>query len=164
MRVLAKRSTVVMTVAVLGLVLAAGVNQQPVAAQSSDQKVEEVFKNIKALNGQRADMLNPTMVFFEAALGVGCPYCHDNDANKRELDSKPQKLIARQMIEMVTSINKTTFRGSPKVTCFTCHEGRNIPIAVPNVTNAPLPPALGDATSRRSRSRSSRRRPARGCW
>lgn len=137
-------STVLVTAAALVLVLAAGFGQAPVAAQSSDQKVEEVFKNIKVLNGQRADMLNPTMVLFEAALGVGCPYCHDNDGNKRELDSKPQKLIARQMIEMVNSINKTTFRGSPKVTCFTCHEGRNIPIGVPNVTNNPLPPALGE--------------------
>lgn len=133
-----------MTAAVLGLVLAAGTTQAPVAAQSSDQKVEEAFKNIKVLNGQRADMLNPTMVLFEAALGVGCPYCHDNDANKRELDSKPQKLIARQMVEMVNAVNKTTFRGAPKVTCFTCHQGRNIPIGVPNVTNHPLPPALGE--------------------
>jgi len=139
-----RRSTVLLTVAALGLVLAAGLGQAPVAAQSSDQKVEEVFKNIKVLNGQRADMLNPTMVLFEAALGVGCPYCHDNDGNKRELDSKPQKLIARQMIEMVSSVNKTTFRGAPKVTCFTCHQGRNIPIGVPNVTNNPLPPALGE--------------------
>ena len=102
-----RRSTVVATAA-LALVFAAGVSHAPVAAQSSDQKVEEVFKNIKALNGQRADMLNPTMVLFEAALGVGCPYCHDNDGNKRELDSKPQKLIARQMIEMVTMLKDKT--------------------------------------------------------
>jgi outer membrane murein-binding lipoprotein Lpp len=140
----AKRSTVLMAAAVLGLVLVAGVSQRPVAAQSSDQKVEDAFKNIKALNGQQADMLNPTMVMFEAALGVGCGYCHDADANKREVDSKPQKLIARQMIEMVNSVNKTTFRGQAKVSCFTCHQGRNIPIGVPNVTNSPLPPALGE--------------------
>src|SRR6185503_4810770 len=108
-----------MAVAVLGLVLAAGFAQKPVAAQSSDQKVEDAFKNIKALNGQRADMLNPTMVMFEAALGVGCGYCHDADANKREVDSKPQKQIARQMIEMVNNINKTTFRGQARVSCFT---------------------------------------------
>jgi len=143
-RIGAKRSTVLMAVAVLGLVLAAGFAQKPVAAQSSDQKVEDAFKNIKALNGQRADMLNPTMVMFEAALGVGCGYCHDADANKREVDSKPQKQIARQMIEMVNSVNKTTFRGQARVTCFTCHQGRNIPIGVPNVTNSPLPPALGE--------------------
>ena len=73
MRVRANWSIVLMTAAVLGLVFAAGVSQQPLAAQSSDQKVEEVFKNIKALNGQRADMLNPTMVFSKASLGVGCP-------------------------------------------------------------------------------------------
>ncbi len=144
MRVIAKRSTVLMTAAVLGLVLAIGFAQKPVAAQSSDQKVEQAFKNIKSLNGQPADMLNPTMVFFEASLGVGCPFCHDNDANKRELDSKPQKLIARQMIEMVNNINKTTFKGQRQVTCFTCHQGRDVPIGVPNVTNSPLPPALGE--------------------
>src|SRR5438128_9178192 len=133
-----------MTAAVLGLVLAIGFAQKPVAAQSSDQKVEQAFKNIKALNGQPADMLNPTMVFFEASLGVGCPFCHDDDANKRDIDSKPQKLIARQMIEMVNTVNKTTFKGQRQVTCFTCHQGRNIPIGVPNVTNSPLPPALGE--------------------
>ena len=144
MRIGANRSTVLMAAAVLGFVLVAGVSQQPVAAQSSDQKVEDAFKNIKALNGQRADMLNPTMVMFEAALGVGCGYCHDADANKREVDSKPQKAIARQMIEMVNNVNKTTFRGQARVTCFTCHQGRNIPIGVPNVTNSPLPPALGE--------------------
>jgi len=143
-RIGANRSTVLMAAAVLGFVLVAGVSQQPVVAQSSDQKVEEAFKNIKALNGQPADMLNPTMVMFEAALGVGCGYCHDADANKREVDSKPQKTIARGMIEMVNNINKTTFRGQARVTCFTCHQGRNIPIGVPNVTNSPLPPALGE--------------------
>jgi hypothetical protein len=143
-RVIPQRSTVLMTAAVLGLVLAAGFSQKPVAAQTSDQKVEDVFKNIKSLNGQPADMLNPTMVFFEASLGVGCPFCHDNDAAKRDVDSKPQKLIARQMIDMVNTINKTTFHGQRQVTCFTCHEGRSTPIGVPNVTNSALPPALGE--------------------
>ena len=134
----------VFTTAVLGFFLAVVSSQQQVAAQGSDQKVEQYFKNIKALNGQPADMLNPTMVFFEASLGVGCPYCHDNDGNKRELDTKPQKTIARQMIAMVNNINKTTFNGQSKVSCFTCHEGRAKPIAVPNVTNSPLPLALGE--------------------
>jgi hypothetical protein len=133
-----------MASAVAGFVLAAGLSQQPASAQSSDQKAEQVFKNIQAFKGQRADMLNPTMVLFEAALGVGCPYCHDPDGNKRELDVKPQKAIARQMIEMVNNINKTTFKGQARVSCFTCHQGRPLPIGVPNVTNHPLPSALGD--------------------
>jgi len=134
----------VITAAVAGFILAAGFNQAPVVAQSSDQKAEQVFKNIQSFKGQRADMLNPTMVLFEAALGVGCPYCHDADANKRELDVKPQKAIARQMIAMVDNINKTTFRGQARVSCFTCHQGRPLPIGVPNVTNHPYPTPLGD--------------------
>ena len=84
------------------------------------------------------------MVMFEAALGVGCGHCHDNDAAKRELDSKPQKEIARRMIDMVTTLNKSSFGGTNKVTCFTCHNGRATPIAVPNVVGEELPPALGD--------------------
>lgn len=144
MRVLARRSTPLVGTAVLGLVLAIGVAQRPVAAQSSEQKAEEVFKNIKALKGHRADMVNPTMVLFEAALGVGCPYCHDPDANKRELDVKPQKDVARRMIAMVDNINKATFGGRAQVTCFTCHQGRAVPIGVPNVVNAAPPPALGE--------------------
>jgi len=136
--------SIALTAAVTGFILAAGFSQTPVVAQSSDQKAEQVFKNIQAFKGQRADMLNPTMVLFEAALGVGCGYCHDADANKRELDVKPQKAIARQMIEMVNNINKTTFRGQARVSCFTCHQGRPLPVGVPNVTNHPLPLALGE--------------------
>ena len=143
MRLISARS-IVTTVAVAGFILAAGVSQRPVQAQSSDQKAEQVFKNIQAFKGQRADMLNPTMVLFEAALGVGCPYCHDPDGNKRELDVKPQKAIARQMIEMVNNINKTTFKGQARVSCFTCHQGRPLPIGVPNPTNHPYPTPLGD--------------------
>jgi hypothetical protein len=142
-RLISTRSVAV-TAAVMGFILAAGVSQKPVVAQSSDQKAEQVFKNIQSFKGQQADMLNPTMVLFEAALGVGCGYCHDADANKRELDVKPQKAIARQMIEMVNNINKTTFRGQARVSCFTCHQGRPLPIGVPNVTNHPLPLALGE--------------------
>lgn len=149
MNLIPKQSVGAITALVLGISLTVGVSQKLVTAQapvalSNNQKVEDVFLNIKSLRGQPADMLNPTMVFFEAALGVGCPYCHDNDANKRELDSKPQKLIARRMIDMVTSINKETFNGARQVTCFTCHEGRSTPIGTPNVSGAELPRALGE--------------------
>jgi hypothetical protein len=148
MNLIPKRSAATITAIIVGISLVAGISQKLVTAQavatSNGQKVEDVFLNIKSLKGQPADMLNPTMVFFEASLGVGCPYCHDADATKRELDSKPQKLIARQMIEMVNSINQNTFRGARQVTCFTCHEGRSMPIGVPNVTGAELPKALGE--------------------
>jgi hypothetical protein len=129
----------------LGTVLVtAGLMQTSVAAQGGEQKMEDVFQNIKSYRGQPADHLIPTMVYFEAALGVGCGYCHDNDATKRELDTKPQKDVARRMIEMVNTLNKSSFAGAPRVTCFTCHSGRPTPIGVPNVVGQPLPPALGE--------------------
>lgn len=136
------------TTAILGICLTA-VSQQLVAAQGAsgpnNQKMEDVFLNITSLRGHPADTLNPTMVLFEAALGVGCGFCHDNDAAKRELDTKPQKQIARQMIEMVNTINQNSFKGARQVTCFTCHQGRNKPIAIANVIGAELlPRALGE--------------------
>jgi hypothetical protein len=133
------------TLVALGAVLVTvGSMQSPVAAQGAERKMEDEFLNIKAYRGQPADHLIPTMVYFEAALGVGCGYCHDNDAAKRELDTKPQKDIARRMIEMVNTLNKNSFAGAPRVTCFTCHAGRPTPIGVPNVVGQPLPPALGE--------------------
>ena len=128
--------------------LTVGLGQRPVAAQAatggSEARMEDVYQNIKSFRGQPAELMNPTMVFFEAALGVGCPYCHDPDAAKRELDTKPTKQTARRMIGMVTAINKATFGGAKQVTCFTCHMGRITPIGTPNVIGEELPRALGE--------------------
>ena len=44
-----------------------------------------------------------TMQKMRVALGVGCVYCHD--LNDLSLDSKPTKLKARMMLEMVRDIN-----------------------------------------------------------
>jgi hypothetical protein len=44
----------------------------------------------------------------------------------------------------VNAVNKNTFGGANRVTCFTCHNGRPSPIAVPNVVGEQLPPALGE--------------------
>jgi len=148
MNLIPKRSAFAITAVVLSISLSVALGQKSVAAQgaagANDQKIEDVFQNIKALKGQPAELLNPTMVYFEASLGVGCPFCHDNDAAKRELDTKPQKQTARRMIEMVNTINANTFGGARRVTCFTCHEGRSTPIGTPNVVGEELPPALGE--------------------
>lgn len=126
------------------LALAMGVSAQVAAAQGGVRKIEDQFKNIHALNGAPADMLLPTMVYFEASLGVGCPFCHDRDRNRRDLDTD-RKRTARRMIAMVKTINETTFNGGKVVTCMTCHQGRNKPIGVPFVSSEQAPPALGEA-------------------
>lgn len=144
MKLIPKRSAFAITAVALSTSLVVAIGQTPVAAQSSSQKTEDAFLNIKSLRGQPADLLNPTMVFFEAALGVGCGFCHDPDGAKRELDTKPQKETARRMIAMVNTLNASSFGGAKKVTCFTCHMGRSTPIGTPNVVGEELPPALGE--------------------
>lgn len=55
------------------------------------------------------------------ALGVKCAYCHvkDDFAAAHE-----KKTIARDMMKMTNDISKSFFQGKPRVTCFTCHQGK----------------------------------------
>lgn len=82
-------------------------------------------KNLKVLTPEN---LMASMQTFPAALGVeaqgGCNYCHEAD---RSLDTKPAKVKARQMIEMVSEINAKFGDGKVHVTCWTCHLGSTKP-------------------------------------
>ena len=97
------------------------------AQQPGPQPSEQFFKNVTVLKTLPAHLMQPTMQLMEIALGVHCVYCHDADNTKRDLDGKPQKEIARQMIRMVADINRTQFAGREVVTCFTCHQGNTRP-------------------------------------
>ncbi len=112
----------------LPLVLAiGGIGSQSAAAQVPGQLSEQFFKNIQVLKGEPAELMVPSMLFMEISLGVHCVYCHDVDNTKPELDTKPMKAIARQMIQMVADLNKSAFKGRPAVTCYTCHRGHTRP-------------------------------------
>jgi hypothetical protein len=82
-------------------------------------------KNLKVLTPEN---LMAQMQTFPAALGVenqgGCNFCHEAD---RSLDTKPAKVKARQMIELVTEINAKFGDGKVHVTCWTCHLGSTKP-------------------------------------
>jgi hypothetical protein len=82
-------------------------------------------KNLKVLTPENYMALMQT---FPVALGVqsqgGCNFCHEAD---RSLDSKPTKVKARQMIEMVAEINAKFGDGKIHVTCWTCHLGSTKP-------------------------------------
>lgn len=144
MKTSARKSVWAMVALSLAVVLTMAVSVRTAAAQAGGQKMEDVYKNIKAMKGQPADMLIPTMVFFEAALGVGCGYCHDADGTKRDADTKDEKKTARKMMEMVNAINKNTFEDKGEVNCMTCHQGRAKPISVPVVAGTQLPAAFSD--------------------
>ena len=71
-------------------------------------------------------------------LGMSCNSCHVR--NNFASEEKPEKLKARQMLEMTKAINKQFFPDhKPKegesvlgrVTCYTCHQGE---------TESKLPP------------------------
>ncbi len=126
----------------LGVVASGPVSAQGQAAQAPppaaapapvpgpNDKTDTFFKNVQVLKGLPADLMQPSMQLMEISLGVHCNYCHDNDGTKRELDTKPQKAIARRMITMTQDINRTMFNGTNRVTCFTCHQGHTKPGAV----------------------------------
>jgi len=108
----------------LGLQTALAQGPQP------GQKSSEFFKNVKILGDLPANLMQPTMQFMEISLGVHCVYCHDQDNTKRDLDVKPTKARAREMLQMVNDINRTTFGGRQVVTCYTCHRGATKPVVV----------------------------------
>ena len=118
----------------------------PSSAAPQEKTVEQVQKNIKVLTGMPQSQLIPVMNFFAASMGRRCNFCHVNRNGQWDYaaDEKPEKNQAREMIKMVMDVNKTTFKGSVSVSCYTCHRGRNQPLSVPPL---PLPqpsPAAGN--------------------
>ncbi len=91
---------------------------------------EEVFKNIKMLKGMPAGRLLKVMeIGYSKSLGVECTHCHVADEWDKE--DKPQKQIARDMMDMVKAINgdllkkiKNLKSEQPVVNCTTCHRGQ----------------------------------------
>ncbi|MDQ1640478.1 MAG: photosynthetic reaction center cytochrome c subunit [Pyrinomonadaceae bacterium] len=137
----------VLFVASVGLVAFAPVgqtsNQQPAAAAAPAEKtVEQTKKNIKVLNGLPDSQLIPVMNFMSASLGQRCVYCHVNKDGKWDFvsDEKPEKNTTREMIKMVLTVNKDTFRGNTEVSCYTCHRGRTNPASVPVLPIAEVSP------------------------
>jgi hypothetical protein len=84
--------------------------------------------NLKVLTAQNVEFSMQKITF---ALGVGCVYCHD--LNDLALDTKPPKVKARMMLEMVRDINAKFDDGKTHVTCWTCHHASTKPeIAKPS--------------------------------
>lgn len=78
--------------------------------------------NLKVLTAQNVEYTMQEITF---ALGVGCIYCHD--LSDLSLDTKPQKVKARMMLEMVRDINAKFGDGQTHVTCWTCHHASTTP-------------------------------------
>ena len=115
-------------VAVLAIVWLSAVvitNGQAASTAAAPPMAEQVFKNVQVLKGIPVNEFMGTMGVFSAALGMSCEDCHaagDADWSVYATDS-PRKQMARVMITMMATINKTHFRGRQVVTCYTCHRG-----------------------------------------
>src|SRR5258708_7214381 len=111
---------------------------------AAGKKAPQVYKNIKILKDLPADQVIPIMRKIDASLGVRCDFCHvvTNGPGGRhegfEKDTKPMKGVARQMMVMTQDIDKRQKIVKNKVTCFTCHHGREEP-----ENNAPVEPGPG---------------------
>ena len=104
------------------------------AAQAPAQPpAEKLFKNIQVLKGVPVDEFLGSMGFISNALAVNCTYCHLGEGGggwDEYAKDNPKKLMARTMIVMVNTINKTHFGGRKVVTCVTCHNGSNVPSTI----------------------------------
>lgn len=106
---------------------------------------EEHFENLKVLpKNISEEALDSVMDHFKASLGVKCSFCHADGPvidGKQHLDlasdAKPEKLRAREMIQMTNYLNATFFNPEystrpdtiHEVICYTCHRGTKEPEA-----------------------------------
>ncbi len=132
----------------LGMVMPA---QTPAAIAGPQEKtVDQTHKNIQVLKGLPDSQLGTVMNFVAVSMGRRCDFCHVNKGGNNwvwESDDKEEKLTARKMITMTLALNKDNFRGSPTVSCYTCHRGRSTPQGIPSFPlPTPAPRPLPQAT------------------
>jgi hypothetical protein len=94
-------------------------------SEGRNRRTEQKFKNIKVLKDLPADQLIPVMHKIDDSLGVKCDFCHvvNADHSGFDLDTKPTKNKAREMILMVNDIIKHQKTLDKKATCYMCHHG-----------------------------------------
>jgi photosynthetic reaction center cytochrome c subunit len=118
--------------AVASLIVAASGAAQN-ASPEKPRLAEDIFKNIQVLKGIPVDDFLETMGIMAAALQFDCSDCHVG-AGTDKVDwaaDTPRKQMARRMVTMVATINRTNFGGRQMVTCWTCHRNRDKPLVTP---------------------------------
>jgi len=123
-----------LTIAVFLLGLAAAAGQA--GPEQNPQVSDIVFKNVRVLKGIPVDEFMDTMGMFASSLGYDCSSCHSPEIRtNRDAFAIETPLIqrARGMITMMNTLNRTYFRGEPRVSCFTCHRGNYSPEIIPSL-------------------------------
>lgn len=86
---------------------------------------ESTFKNVQVLDGMTAQRFMGVMHGMRESLDVRCPFCHDPE--NFVSDEKNEKKISRQMLFVAQRINTEHFDSLTRVTCWTCHRGKEKP-------------------------------------
>src|SRR3990172_5389886 len=126
-------------VCLLGAALAGGqAGQAPAVAPAAQRPpmAEEAYKNIQVLRGIPVDEFLGTMGFMAASTGLNCTHCHsgyDYTVEAYAADTVELKQTARKMVVIMNTINQSFFGGRQVVTCWTCHQGEQVPHATPNL-------------------------------
>jgi hypothetical protein len=130
----------ILGVLVVGLIClygtTAAVQAQQRAAGEQAEMAENVYKNIQVLRGIPADQFLETMGMMAASTGLNCTHCHggyDYTVDTYAGDNIDLKLTARRMIVIMNTINQSFFAGRQVVTCWTCHQGEQVPHATANL-------------------------------
>ena len=122
---------------------------------------EQPLVNVQVLKGMTRPQVIQEMFKINTALGVACTFCHVQKDGRNDFpaEDKQHKLIARDMMRMVQTINEQAAvkNVSRTVECWTCHRGgAGIPnppppagppaaAAPPPVPPPPPPPGRGGA-------------------
>lgn len=99
------------------------------AVQPTGTTAAEAYQNVQVLG----DLDTAEFVRFMSAITQwvspeqGCTYCHAN--GDFVTDNVYTKIVSRRMIEMTRQINGSwsDHVGTTGVTCYTCHQGNNVP-------------------------------------
>jgi hypothetical protein len=116
-------------------------------AGRENEPAGQVFKNVQLFKEMPAKEFLTTVMDEQYGRGLSllCTGCHTDD-RKWELDTRKDKVIARQMERMQRDIdakylakNKEIDKPAPKVTCVMCHRGTTHMTNTMDVPTAPVP-------------------------
>ena len=102
-----------------------------------EQAAHALFKNVKVLGELSGDRFMAAMQSMKANLGEKCADCHRAKEKDFDSDAKKEKRRAREMIRMTEEINRRSFQGEVRVTCWMCHRGEEEPASRPFAKQLP---------------------------
>lgn len=100
-------------------------------AGNESRPAGEEFTNVLLMKDSTAANFLKQMDYYGRSLSVSCEFCHVG-GGKWDDDSKEEKRTARLMIDLVNMINTQSLskmggQRPPRISCVTCHRGRNNP-------------------------------------